>query len=196
MPLVPVERAGFSVSILPPADLDVQWRGTEATLRWRSTAADSSTAGPTGYIVEAGTAPGMADVARIPVGLATMLSANVTSGAYFVRVRAVNEGGDSNPSREIVVAAPGTAAAPGALTAVIDGATVRISWMAPAGGPQALGYLIEVGSDPYHSDLARVPIGNVTELTGTVPRGTYFIRVRAVTASGAGLPSNEIVVRK
>jgi hypothetical protein len=82
------------------------------------------------------------------------------------------------------------------LTAVIDGATARISWTAPGGGPQALGYLIEVGSDPYHSDLARLQIGNVTDVTATVPRGTYFVRVRAVTGSGAGLPSNEIVIRR
>ena len=61
---------------------------------------------------------------------------------------------------------------------------------------QVLGYVIEAGSDPYQSDLARVRIGNVTELTATLPRGTYFVRVRAVTGSGAGLPSNEVVIRR
>ena len=166
------------------------------TLRWQPTAADSAEAAPTGYLLEAGTAPGLANVARVPVGLATAVSANVTSGAYFVRVRAVNERGDSHPSREIVVAAPGTAAAPEGVTAAVDGATVRLRWAAPAGGPQVLGYVIEAGSDPYQSDLARVRIGNVTELTATLPRGTYFVRVRAVTGSGAGLPSNEVVIRR
>jgi hypothetical protein len=130
------------------------------------------------------------------MGSATTFSVNVTSGAYFVRVRAVNSRGDSNPSREIVVAAPGTALAPTGLNASRNGAHLRLSWSAPPGASQILAYLVEVGSDPYHSDLGRVLLGSVTEVTSRVPRGTYFIRVRAVTSSGIGLPSNEIVIRR
>ena len=192
------EQVFFRVGseIAPPGNLVAEWSGSQAMLRWGAAAADSSSSEPSEYVLEAGTAPGMTDVARIPMGSATTFSANVTSGAYFVRVRAVNAMGDSNPSREIVVAAPGTAAAPTGLNASRNGAHLKLSWNAPAGAPQILAYLVEVGSDPYHSDLGKVLIGSVTEVASRVPRGTYFIRVRAVTASGIGLPSNEVVVRR
>jgi len=192
------EQVFFRVGseIAPPGNLVADWSGSQATLRWGAAAADSSSAEPSEYVLEAGSAPGMADVARVPMGSATTFSVNVTSGAYFVRVRAVNSRGDSNPSREIVVAAPGTAAAPTGLNASGNGAHVRLAWNAPSGAPEILAYLVEVGSDPYHSDLGRVLLGSVTEVTSRVPRGTYFIRVRAVTASGIGQPSNEIVIRR
>jgi hypothetical protein len=56
--------------------------------------------------------------------------------------------------------------------------------------------VIEAGSDPFHSDLARIQVGNFTTFTTTAPPGTCFVRVRAVTASGTGLPSNEMIVRR
>jgi hypothetical protein len=35
---------------------------------------------------------------------------------------------------------------------------------------------------------------NATSLSGSVPRGTYFVRVAAVNAVGTSVPSNEVVV--
>jgi hypothetical protein len=56
--------------------------------------------------------------------------------------------------------------------------------------------MVEVGSDPGLSDVAAIRVGNVTSFTTDVPPGTYFVRVRAVNALGAGLPSSEVVVQK
>jgi predicted phage tail protein len=58
---------------------------------------------PTGYVVEAGSAPGLADLASIQVGALTSFSASAPPGTYYVRVRAVNARGSSPPSNEIVV---------------------------------------------------------------------------------------------
>ena len=59
----------------------------------------------TSYIVEAGSAPGLADFAAIPAGT-TSLGGPVPPGTYYVRVRGVNQCGTGTPSEEIVVTVP------------------------------------------------------------------------------------------
>jgi hypothetical protein len=54
------------------------------------------------YRLEAGTSPGLIDVGVFDVGLNSTISANnVPAGTYYVRVRAWNTGGSSQPSTEI-----------------------------------------------------------------------------------------------
>jgi predicted nicotinamide N-methyase len=146
-------------------------------------------------VLEAGTAPGLTDVAALSLGEATTFSTDVPYGVYYVRVRATNDRGDSTPTEEIVVAPPGTAEAPLELTTGGDGSQVTLSWTPPPGATPA-GYIIEAGSDPGMSDIATIRVGNVTSFSTEAPPGTYFVRVRAVNALGAGLPSNEVVVQK
>jgi len=68
-----------------------------ATLAW------NPGSGATTYYVEAGSAAGAADVARIEVGAATRYVVDVPPGTYFVRVRSLNARGVSAPSNEIIV---------------------------------------------------------------------------------------------
>jgi glucose/arabinose dehydrogenase len=73
--------------------------GRVASVSW------SAVGGATSYVVEAGSAPGLANLAVIPVaGLS--VSGAVPPGTYHVRVRAVTECGTTPPSSEIVVAVP------------------------------------------------------------------------------------------
>ena len=58
---------------------------------------------PTGYVIEAGSAPGLADLASLQVGPVTSFSTTAPPGIYYVRVRAVNARGASQPSNEIIV---------------------------------------------------------------------------------------------
>jgi predicted nicotinamide N-methyase len=178
-----------------PTDLTAGWSGTQTTLNWVASAVDSPELTPTDYLLEVGTAPGLADVAVITVGEQTAFSTDVPYGVYYVRVRAANDRGDSNPTPELVVAAPGTAQAPLNLSSAGE-STVTFSWTPPPGSETPVGYMVEVGSDPGLSDVAAIRVGNVTSFTTDVPPGTYFVRVRAVNALGAGLPSSEVVVQK
>jgi hypothetical protein len=58
--------------------------------------------------VEAGSAPGLSNLAVLPVagGQRTVAVPNVPSGTYYVRVRALNYVGSSAPSNEVMVVVP------------------------------------------------------------------------------------------
>ena len=77
----------------------------------------------------------------------------------------------------------------------MSGNVVTFSWAAPLDGSPT-GYLVEAGSMPGLSNLAVFSSGSAaTTLTVThVPRGTYYVRLRAVNALGAGPPSFDTVV--
>ncbi|MEZ5284720.1 MAG: fibronectin type III domain-containing protein [Vicinamibacterales bacterium] len=86
----------------PPANLfAVVHPDRTVTLRWDAPAAGGS---PDGYVVEAGTATGRADIARLGAdGTSTVFTTAAEPRLYFVRVRAVNAAGESAPSNEMVV---------------------------------------------------------------------------------------------
>jgi hypothetical protein len=58
---------------------------------------------PTGYVVQAGSAPGLSNIAIVNVGGATSVSAFALSGTYYIRVIALNSFGISNPTSEAVL---------------------------------------------------------------------------------------------
>ena len=123
------------------------------------------------------------------------VQADVPSGTYYVRVRAVNDHGDSEPTADLILVAPGAPGAPTSLTSTGTGA-VNLRWTAPTGAAPT-GYLIEAGTAPGRSDLGALQVGDVTSFTAAAPPpGTYYVRVRAVNARGAGQASNEVVVRR
>jgi hypothetical protein len=179
-----------------PSGFNVTWSGTTATLSWTVAAADSPEDTPTNYVLEAGTTPGASNVARLDVGNRTVFRVEITSGRYYVRVKAQNAFGISEPTEDIEVRTPGTPQAPTALSVGGLGATVDLRWTASAGGYAPAGYIIEAGSGPGLADLATLQVGNVTRFTTTAPPGVYYVRVRAVNARGTSLPSNEVVVRR
>ena len=184
-------------ALATPTGFVVTWSGTTATLTWRATAADSVEDTPTGYILEAGTNPGLSDIATVDVGDVTSYSADISAGTYYVRVRSVNALGTSQVTRDIALIAPGAPPAPAALaeTSAAGEGTVRLRWTAP-GGAAPTGYIIEAGSEPGLSDLAKLQVASLTEFSTEAPAGTYYVRVRAVNGRGAGPASNEIIVQR
>ena len=76
--------------------------GNTVALQWQS----SSLSPATSYRLEAGSASGARDIAVIDVSTTTFSTANVPSGVYFVRVRAVSSGGTSAPSNEFILVVP------------------------------------------------------------------------------------------
>jgi predicted phage tail protein len=190
-------RFNVSRRLRTPSGFTVTWSGTTATFTWASSAGDTAAADtPTSYVLEAGTAPGESNVARLNIGNRTTFTTEVTYGTYYVRVRAVNAEGDSDPTEELAVSAPGIPQAPADLSLATASGIVDLRWTAPSGGDPATGYVIEAGSAPGMSDLARLTVGNGTRFTATAPPGVYYVRVRAINARGISFPSNEIVIRR
>jgi predicted phage tail protein len=96
-------RVGCTNGPAAPAGLAAQVSGTSVVLSWRKVS------GATGYVLEAGSAPGLANVATAPVK-GTSLSTTAPAGIYYARVRALNKCGSSAPSNEVTVTVGGTPA--------------------------------------------------------------------------------------
>src|SRR5439155_27024401 len=94
-----------------PTALTSSVSGSSVTISW---SAPPSGCVPTGYVVEAGSATGLSNLANFNTGSsATTFSAGgVGAGTYFVRVRAANSIGSSVASNEITVTVSNTPAPP------------------------------------------------------------------------------------
>jgi predicted phage tail protein len=156
---------------------------------------------PTSYVIEAGSSPGLADLANFSIrSTATAFSASgIASGAYYVRVRASNAVGVGPSSNEAVLTIVGACSAPpgppGGLRVVsVNSGAVVLAWNVSSGIPTT--YVVEAGSGPGLADLANADLGGTATTltaTGVVP-GTYYVRVRARNTCGASAASNEITV--
>jgi len=85
---------------LAPTGLSQTVSGNTVTLSW------PPSAGATGYVIEAGSATGQANLATLPVGTNRLDVGGVPSGNYHVRVRATNACGVGAASEEVVVNVP------------------------------------------------------------------------------------------
>jgi hypothetical protein len=180
-----------------PTAFRLTWTGITATLSWVSSSVVTEADALINYVLEVGTAPGESNVAKLNVGNRTTFTTEVPFGTYYVRVRAENADGESSdPSAEIEVRAPGAPQEPTDLRSVSASDAVDLRWTAPSGGDAPTGYIIEAGSGPGLSDIARVQVRDMTHYTTTAPPGEYYVRIRAINAGGTSAPSNEIVVRR
>lgn len=86
-----------------PEDLAAASSGTSVILTWRHAVVEAADA--TDYIIEAGSAPGLADLANVSSGTAAtaLTTRDVAAGTYFIRVRAVDAAGGSAASNEATV---------------------------------------------------------------------------------------------
>lgn len=176
-----------------PLDLLATVSGARVTLTWQ---APVSGGPPTGYVIDAGTVSGAANIGSFPVGASLTFSADAPPGTYFARVRALNASGSGPASNEVTIVVGG-AASPGApqnLQFTVSGGSVTLTWGAPAAGGPPSGYVIDAGSSAGSSNLGSFPQGNVTSVTVQAPPGTYYVRVRAQNAAGSGPASNEVVI--
>jgi hypothetical protein len=162
------------------------------TLTWTPAVTGAT---PTGYLVEAGTATGLANIATLPVTGRSFSFTGVPRGFYFLRVRARNAGGVSPPSVEVMIVVggvPSPTGPPSFTSHSVNGNTVRLNWAAPTFGT-ATSYFIEAGSATGLANLATVNTGNTntTISFSGVPAGTYYVRLRGVNAQGMSIVSNE-----
>lgn len=177
----------------PPMDLEAVVNGGLVTITWD----ESLSPGVSGYRVAANVFGQSSSFSTfVPAGT-TSFSAPAPRGVFVVRVRAVGACGVSAASNEVVLGVGGAELPPGApedFEADVNGRAVTFTWKAPLTGGPAGAYVLEAGSGPGQSDIARVPVNGTTLAAPNVPPGTYFVRVRAVNNVGSGDASAELQV--
>lgn len=163
--------------------------GTTVSASW------STVPGAGAYRVEAGLTPSVM-LAGYEVGpLTSFTLPQVPSGTYYLRVRARNLSGASEPSNVVgvtVSTAVAPPAAPSNVSASVAGNAVTISAQLPP-GPLS-GLLMGVGLTP--NSLAGVlPLNVAAQNTiPNVPAGVYYARLVALNAGGQSPASNLVQI--
>jgi hypothetical protein len=193
--------AGAAGTPAAPTGLTATSSGSTVSLTWNT----PSSGAPTAYVIEAGSASGLADLATFSTNstATSFSSGGAANGTYYLRVRATNPAGTSSASNEVIVVVGGDGggrgctAAPAAPSAFVvtgnSGGTVSFRWNASA---NATSYVIETGSTPGAANLANSDLGSTaTAFTAAgVGRGTYYVRLRAKNTCGTSGASNELTL--
>jgi hypothetical protein len=174
-----------------PTNLTASVEGNTVVLAWLPAPGDV-----TGYLIEAGSASGLANLVVYPYsGRATSLTAaNVPTGTYFVRVRAfLPSAGLTAASNEVRVEVGGCVIVPpNYIASSVVGTTMTLKWSEARG---AVAYRLEAGSAPGASDVFAGELGSLTSIAVPVAPGTYFVRLRTRVNCGLSAPSNDTLVR-
>ncbi len=182
-----------AVSVLasppPPASFTAAVNGASLHLSWaRSVGAET-------YILEAGTAPGLANLVNRPIGDVTSIEGLVPPRTYYVRLRAANAAGSSAASAELQVEITTSAACvtapppPTGYTAHAGGLFLALAWTA---SPGATAYLLDAGLSSGATSFPPTHLGGGTAYQGVAPPGTYYTRLRAANTCGVSAPSAEV----
>ncbi len=182
-----------------PSGLEGRASGSTIALTWRP---PFGSAAPTNYIVEEGTARGLADIASVPTAgpAPQFTTSGLAVGTYFLRVRAVNTAGTSGPSNEIVLSVrPLPAVPPGApfgFRASTSGSIVNLQWSPPVDGGLPTSYVITFGSTAGATNLGNLETqGAVTSISVSAFAPVFFARIRAVNGAGTGPESRDIRIQ-
>jgi hypothetical protein len=188
-----VGAAGCSGPPSVPLDQRATVTGSNVSLAWRT----SPESIVTGYRLLVGTASGVNNAGVFNVGPVTTFSATAPTGAFFVRLLALNACGVSAPSAEaaVIVGTPTVPPGPAfALEGRATGSTVSLEWGPPSVGTGPFQYRLEAGTGPGLTNAATISVPGTTFATTGVPRGIYYVRVRAIGPGGTGPASNEVVI--
>ena len=191
-----VVSVGAAASPAAPRNLLVNVTGSQVRLAWQNAATGGLR---TGVRIEALT-PALAPLASfdLPPNAETFAAA-APPGTYLVRIRSVGPASVSDPSSAVLFTAPAACevpAAPRQLSAAASGSTVAIAWtLGDLGSAAPDAFLLEAGHAPG-STVVSVPV-TARAFQTTAPAGTYYVRVRAVSACGTSAPGEErlLVVR-
>ncbi len=174
-----------------PTGLAASVSGLNASFAWSAPTTGGSL---NDYLLEAGSAPGAADLGTVPVpASSTSFSATAPAGTYYVRVRARNACGGAVSNEVVVTLTPPSCTAPGVPgepVATVNGSSVSLSWTPGSG---ATSHVFEAGSVPGQADLVSSVVNTAT-LNAQAPPGVYYVRVRGRNACGTSAASPEAVV--
>ena len=175
-------------------NLQASVAGTTVSFAW------SPASGAGGYRIEAGSAPGLSNLATLTVPVTTTYAVpNVPPGIYYVRVRALGVDAVSNDVTVTVSVggAPGSCFeapdTPIRLQGNTNGTQVSLSWQPASTGCPATSYILRAGSTAGTADIASIQVGS-SSFSANAPDGVYFVSVIAVNAFGASAPTGSLVV--
>lgn len=97
------------------------------------------------------------------------------------------------PAHNLAIFPIARAAAPRQMTASVTGNTVTLGWQ-PGSGAAASSYVVELGTTSGGSDVGAFPVGTLTRVTGSMPAGTFYTRVRGLSPLGPGAAGSEVIV--
>ncbi len=185
-----VLSVGAAAPPAAPGNLLANVSGGQVRLAWRNAATGGLR---TGVRIEALT-PGLALLASIDLPPnAETFSTAAPAGTYLVRIRSVGPASVSDASNAVLLAVPaacGVPAPPRQLSATANGSMVTIEWkLGDLGSAAPDGFVLEAGHAPG-SPFVSLPLAART-FHGAAPPGTYYVRVRAVSACGTSAPSEE-----
>lgn len=162
--------------------------GNTVTLAWTA-----PTAFTPGYIIEGGVGPQTVQGAVPANGTATTHTFIAPTGAFYVRVHALNGAARSGASNEIriFVNVPAPPEPPSNLLGGGSGSTVVLAWQNAAAGGRPTNIVLDVSGSLTTSLALPATEGFVF---ANVPAGTYTLTTRAVNSVGASLPSNPVTL--
>jgi hypothetical protein len=168
-----------------PANLTATVERFTVNLSWNFGFGSSTVSG---WQVHAGSAPGLSDLAIVPLPSSRrLLTATVPAGTYYVRVVAINASGASPPSDEVVVTTGPTIcdlpSTPTGFYAVAGQGGVLLYWDAWT-GHLPTGYLLGAGFSSSASDIGTFTLPRVTSYGSFAPENTYYARLAAYNACG------------
>jgi hypothetical protein len=185
-----VLSVGAAASPTAPGNLLAYASGGEVRLAWHNAATGGLR---TGVRIEALT-PGLAPLVSIDLPPnAETFSTAAPAGMYLVRIRSVGPSSVSHASNAVLLTVPEACAVPAPprqLSVTASGSMVTIEWrLGDVGSAAPGGFVLEAGHAPG-SPFVSLPLA-ARAFHGTAPAGTYYVRVRAVSACGTSAPSEE-----
>ncbi len=170
--------------------------GNNVSLAW---AAPLGGAAPVSYVLYAGTGVGRSDIVSFDLGGPALAFATpAPSGTYFLRVAARSACGVGPVSNEVTAVVGNTSVvpvAPTGVTASAAGGIVTLQWTAPATGATPTSYVVEAGTALGSMNLGQFNTGSTaTSISGPVPAGRYYLRVRSRAGTLLSPPSSDAVV--
>ena len=188
----PSDDVSFAVgagAAAAPLDATVSVERSLLRFAWRA----PSTGMTAGYLLEVGSAPGLANLATLPIaGTSTAFQVTAPPGRFWARLRAAQGGALSSPTPELFIAATTadtglcgqSAYAPDTLSASVSAGVVLLSWQVPASGVTPAGYRVVAGTAPGRNDIASLDLGAVTAFSTPAPSGRYYVSIASLDACG------------
>lgn len=171
---------------LAPSNIFGTVVGSRVTIAWSEA---SWGAAATGFDVLVGSAPGLSDIAVIPVASPTLQAEAVPAGVYFVRVASRNTKGVSAPTRDLVIDVSARATDSASLPYPTG---VRLSWLPPA-TVEPLSYVVHVRVGSLATGRMTSVSQPYIDVQDAIP-GRYFVQVFAATQVGLAPLTHENVV--